>query len=223
MSSDQTDSSWITAAAGSTPRGTTQKATNHKQCFVVLAKQKRQKVHGFGASDAWSTQFVGTWPLPKRQAIADLLFSTAVDGRGKPRGIGLSGWRFNIGAGSAEQGAESGIADEWRRAECFMQPDGAYDWKKQAGSVWFLTAARDYGVDHITAFVNSPPAHMTKSGRANADQSDVCNIETHRIPSFATFLTTVLRHLQDEMWIPISSIRCAWMSIAGVAGLSFWE
>jgi hypothetical protein len=62
----------------------------------------------------------------KRRAIADLLFSTALDSSGRPQGIGLSGWRFNIGAGSAEQGKGSGIDDEWRRAECFLQRDGTY-------------------------------------------------------------------------------------------------
>ena len=35
-----------------------------------------QTMRGFGASDAWSTQFVGkNWPLNKRNTIADLLFS----------------------------------------------------------------------------------------------------------------------------------------------------
>ena len=43
-----------------------------------------QTIHGFGASDAWSTQFVGkNWPLNKREAIADLLFSNNFDTQGK--------------------------------------------------------------------------------------------------------------------------------------------
>src|SRR4051794_4025905 len=68
-----------------------------------------QTIENFGASDAWGCQFVGEWPLEKKQQIADLLFSTS-------KGIGLSIWRMNLGAGSAEQGDSSGIKDKWRRA-----------------------------------------------------------------------------------------------------------
>jgi O-glycosyl hydrolase len=65
---------------------------------------KKQQIQSFGASDAWSIQFVGkNWPLEKREQIAELLFSTDTDENQNPKGIGLSGWRFNIGGGSAEQ------------------------------------------------------------------------------------------------------------------------
>jgi hypothetical protein len=71
---------------------------------------------------------------------------------GQPKGIGLSLWRFNIGAGTAEQGAASGIKDEWRRAESFLNNDGTYNWDKQAGQVWFLKAAKERGVNEFLAF-----------------------------------------------------------------------
>src|SRR5690606_33072784 len=103
----------------------------------VISKETYQVIEHFGASDAWSSQFVGLWPDQKKNAIAELLFSKAEDGDGNPKGIGLSLWRFNVGAGSAEQGAQSGIRDEWRRAESFLNADGSYDWSKQAGQVWF--------------------------------------------------------------------------------------
>jgi O-glycosyl hydrolase len=64
-----------------------------------------QAIDGFGASDAWQCAIVGqNWPEGKRQRIADLLFSRDLDAQGNPRGIGLSIWRFNVGAGTAEQG-----------------------------------------------------------------------------------------------------------------------
>ena len=70
-----------------------------------------QSIDGFGASDAWRCQFVGkNWPLEKRERVADLLFSREVDARGDPKGIGLSIWRFNLGAGTAEQGDSSGTS-----------------------------------------------------------------------------------------------------------------
>ena len=45
--------------------------------------------------------------------LADALFS--ID-----NGIGLSAWRFNVGAGSAEQGDDSRITDPFRRAELLI-------------------------------------------------------------------------------------------------------
>jgi len=105
-------------------------ATGHSKLTVnVDVTSHKQAIHGFGASDAWSIQFVGkNWPIEKRERIANLLFSTSTDSGGNPEGIGLSIWRFNIGAGSAAQGEASGIKDEWRRAEGFMQSDLTYDW-----------------------------------------------------------------------------------------------
>ena len=84
-----------------------------------------QSIDGFGASDAWRAQFVGKkWPLEKKNQIADLLFSQELDEAGNPEGIALSIWRFNITAGTAEQGDASGIQNVWRRGECFQNPDG---------------------------------------------------------------------------------------------------
>jgi hypothetical protein len=46
----------------------------------------RQKIRSFGASDAWSIQYIGEWPDEKREAIADLLFQTGLDDRKNPAG-----------------------------------------------------------------------------------------------------------------------------------------
>src|SRR6185312_739717 len=99
-----------------------------------------QTIDNFGASDAWSCQFVGNWPDAKRNQIADLLFSSDTFADGSPKGIALSLWRFNIGAGSAEQGDQSGIKDEWRRTESFLDSTGRYNWGRQSGQIWFLRA-----------------------------------------------------------------------------------
>ena len=71
----------------------------------------RQTIQNFAASDAWACQFAGNWPEEKKNAMADWLFSLDTFANGNPKGIGLSMWRFNIGAGSAEQGDSSGIPD----------------------------------------------------------------------------------------------------------------
>ncbi len=161
--------------------------------------EQKQVMHSFGASDAWTCQFVGeNWPIEKRGEIADLLFSREVDAQGNPRGIGLSMWRFYIGAGSAEQGAASRIHTPWHRAECFLGADGSYDWTKQKGQRWFLEAANERGVPYLLAFSCSPPVHMTLNGIAHGDEGRwSLNLKEGALPEFADFLAEVARHFHE--------------------------
>ena len=102
---------------------------------MIMDEQKTyQTIHSFGASDCWSLAMVGRYyPEEKKKQIAEWLFSLEKDANGNPKGIGLSQWRFNIGAGSAEQGKESRITNEWRRAEGFYGTDGSLNFEKQVG------------------------------------------------------------------------------------------
>jgi len=71
------------------------------QKITVDPQKTFQTMHSFGASDCWSTAMVGKYfPKEKKNKIAEWLFSQAIDAQGNPKGIGLSMWRFNIGAGS---------------------------------------------------------------------------------------------------------------------------
>jgi len=156
-----------------------------------------QTIHGFGASDAWSTQFVGkNWPLDKKNQIADLLFSNAFDNDGNPLGIGLDIWRFNLGAGSISQGGNSGIDDEWRRADCFLKNSG-YDWNAHEGQRWFVDAAKLRGVNKFIAFSNSPPITMTRNGFAYSSGGDSANLSPANHDAYAEFLTNVLENYKN--------------------------
>src|SRR5690606_34486845 len=129
-----------------------------KLVVQVHLQEEQQTMHSFGASDCWTGKFIGQWAdEQKKNHIADLLFSMDTLANGNPKGIGLSLWRFNIGSGSFEQGANSNIADEWRREECFLNADGTYDWNKQAGQQWFLQAAKQRGVKYTLGFSLTPP------------------------------------------------------------------
>ncbi|MEQ9202957.1 MAG: glycoside hydrolase [Cyclobacteriaceae bacterium] len=166
-----------------------------------------QTIRNFGASDAWSTQFVGkNWPSEKKDKMADLLFSSTKDASGNPTGIGLSAWRFNIGGGSAEQGDANNITDEWRRAESFLSQDGSYDWDKQEGQLWFLKKAVEYGIEDLVAFVNSPPVNFTKNGRAFSDNGNSSNLKQDSYNEYAVFLSTVLNELKKQHNINIKDI-----------------
>ena len=156
-----------------------------------------QTIANFGASDAWSCQFVGLWPDAKKGKMADLLFSKEFDEAGNPKGIGLSLWRFNLGAGSAEQGAKSGIRDPWRRAASFW--DGThYDWNKLKGQVWFAKAAKARGAEKLLLFANSPPVHLTRNGKAFTSDKFTTNISPQNYDAFANYLTDVVEGLKSK-------------------------
>ena len=194
----------------------------------VMVDQEMQTMDGFGASDAWRCQMVGkNWPVAKRNAIADLLFSKETDANGNPKGIGLSIWRFCLGAGSTEQGPDSNILDEWRRGECFQSADGKYNWNKQEGQRWFLQAAKQRGVDKFLAFTISAPIHMTLNGKAFSSQKVNMNIKEGMLPDYADFLVDCVDNLQKNEGIkfdylsPINEPQWDWL--AGADGKATQE
>lgn len=167
--------------------------------YTIMVDQPRQTICHFGASDAWSMQDIGTWPNHDEQTkIADWLFSMETDSAGQPRGIGLSLWRFNLGAGSAEQGDASAINRD-TRTECFLQADGTYDWSRQAGQRRFLQMAKERGVPHFLAFLNSPPVHFTQNGLAtNTGRDGTLNLRDDCYDDFATFMATAMKGIEEH-------------------------
>ncbi|UJF31474.1 glycoside hydrolase [Paenibacillus hexagrammi] len=152
-----------------------------------------QTIDNFGASDAWSMDPIGeNWSEENKEKVADLLFST-------DKGIGLSAWRFNIGAGSSETD-QLIISNPWRRAEAFKQTETSpYDWTKQAGQQWFLRAAKARGVGTLIGFVNSPPVWMTKNGHAQPDSSvGSTNLKPDYVDDFAAYLADVTKHFDEQ-------------------------
>ena len=213
--------------AGITMNGVGQSATYPPISITINPSNEFQTIEHFGASDAWSCQFVGLWPDAKRNAIADLLFSHDTLATGQPKGIGLSLWRFNIGAGTAEQGNASGIKDEWRRAESFLNNDGTYDWNKQAGQIWFLQAAKKRGVADFLAFANSPPVHYTLNGKGYASNK-IPNLSTEQFDKYAHFMTNVVKGIDTKIGIrftyisPVNEPQWDW-SDGGQEGTPFYN
>lgn len=163
--------------------------------FKVRKDVKFQVIDNFGAADAWRTDFIGKyWPLEKRENIADLLFSTQLDAKGNPIGIGLSNWRVNVGAGSYENREGNDVVSTWNRTECFLSPDGSYDFTKQAGQQWFMEAARKRGVDDFLFFTNSAPYFMTRSGSTLTPDMLSINLREDKFTDFAEFLVKTADH-----------------------------
>ena len=114
-----------------------------------------QTIADFGSSDCWTADFVGKYfSDAEKEKSAKWLFSQEMDADGNPEGIGLSMWRVNLGAGSAEQGSQSGIEDITRRGYCYLDANGNYDWTKSAGQQYFMQQAKKYGVNHFLLFSN---------------------------------------------------------------------
>ncbi|MFC0775963.1 glycoside hydrolase [Terrimonas alba] len=163
-----------------------------------------QAIDNFAASDAWSCQFVGNWPEEKKNAIADLLFSTDTLKDGAPKGIGLSMWRYNIGAGSANQGIKSGIKDEWRRA-AFLENDSNEATARIKAQNWFLLAAQKRGVNQFLAFFNSPPVHLTINKKAFASKGHT-NIDGNRYKDFATYAVEAISQVKKATGVSFNYI-----------------
>ena len=173
----------------------------------VNLEMNLQTMESFGASDAWQSNFIGkNWPTDKKNYIADLLFSKQVDAEGNPKGIGLSLWRFNLGAGSAEQGDASDIGDEWRRTECFTTDGVTYDMSKQSGQIWFMKAAKNRGVEKLLAFANSAPVYLTNNGKAYASIKQFYNLKEGKMPDLADFWVNSINKLKTEHGLTIDYI-----------------
>ena len=171
--------------------------------LTVDFNEKFQTICNFGASDGWNAQTIGLYfPEQKKERIAEMLFSTDTLANGTPKGIGLSSWRFNIGAGTAEQGDNSRIVHFSRRTECFLNPDKVtYDWNKQAGQQWFLKkVVKTYKVPDIIGWQNSPPVYFTKRGLGFREYGDPKSsiLKKENYADFGRFLANVFNHFKEE-------------------------
>jgi O-Glycosyl hydrolase family 30 len=205
-------------------------AASVRTATINLTAEK-QIIHSFGASDCWGLKFVGkNWPINKRNEIADLLFSKDVDANGNPKGIGLSLWRINIGAGSFEQGAASNITSEWRREESFQDAAGTYDWTKQAGNRWFAQAAKTRGVENLLLFSIAAPVHMSKNGLATGNPATgelgKINLQSDKFDDYADFMAEVAKNY-TQAGMPINYIspvnETNWNWVLGTNGQASQE
>lgn len=173
-------------------------ATGDKVVYDIDDSSPGQVISHFGASDAWTDDFIGTWPIEQQRQMADWLFSMKKDKSGKPKGIGLSIWRFNLGAGSREQGGKSGI-QHYTTTECFLSPDGSYDFSKQSWQRLMLRLARERGVKCFLAFMNSVPVYYTVNGLAtNTGRGGSINLKPDCYDSVARFIARAIEGVEKQ-------------------------
>lgn len=174
---------------------------------VINTSNVYQTIESFSASDCWMPNYIGKyWVEEQKEGIAKLLFSQNVKD-GKAEGIGLSGWRFNLGGGTANQGAASDITDPSRRAESFMSPtDGSLDWTKQSGQQYFLEKAKSYGCSQFVMFSNTPPVYLTRNGKGYSAMGEYSNLKEDAYDDFANYISASLKYFKNEKGIDFDFI-----------------
>ena len=173
-----------------------------------------QTLESFGTSGAWWSQYVGLWDdkymntmKTNRQRIATLLYD-------QKYGIGLTGYRYNLGAGSAD----SGLGNYWdpnRRAQSFEVAPSEYDFSKDEGAQWFLKEVVRLGADEITLFFNSPLERLTISGTAQVTKGMNKNIEPENYAEWAKYACDVTEYFLSQgvpvkFLSPINEPQWAW-------------
>lgn len=162
-----------------------------------------QTIEGFGASDCWLGEYVGK-NYSGKDKIAKLLFSQDTLANGALEGIGLSMWRVNLGAGSADQ--KDPMFETAKMAECYLKDDGkTYDWTKCKGQQFFMTEAKKYGVEKMLLFSNSPLYFWTENGKTYSESGEKSNLKSENYEKFAEYMAEVSKHF-NEAGIPIDYI-----------------
>ncbi len=161
-----------------------------------------QEMEGIGASDCWLPNQIGQYWGICRSDIARLLFSQDIV-NGVPQGIGLSMWRVNLGGGTAEQGDAGQIAKN-NRAEAYLTGN-VYDWNKCAGQRYFMEKAKNYGIESIVFFSNTPLVQWTKNGFGYSNQGGKANLKDEHYADFANYMVEVAKHFKAQGY-PITHI-----------------
>lgn len=164
-----------------------------------------QTMESFGTSGAWWSQYVGGFTEDAngtggstREDIAELLFD-------REKGIGLTCYRYNLGAGSVES-KNGTFTDYHRRAQCFETEAEVYDFTKDENAVWFLNKATELGVEEVVLFCNSPLVRLTQNGKAHMTEGGSrSNLSEENYPAFAKYCMDVAEHFVEE-GIPVKFI-----------------
>lgn len=182
---------------------------------VMDARQRAQTIENFGASTGMHGDHIARhWNPATLDAIAELLMD-------REKGIGLSCFRIQIGAGTI--GEAGGIRTPYRRTECVLQPDGTYDWNKDAGVRWWRRKAAEYGLPTVIGYLNSPPVQFTENGFGfKTNKVFSANLKPEHYDDYAEFLARVALHYQQQGLpfthiSPVNEPQWSWDGVPGQA------
>lgn len=162
-----------------------QDLTNRKT--VINESTTYQTMEGFGASGAWWAQDTGSWD--NIDDITALLYN-------KNTGIGLDIYRYNLGAGSND---DAQLYEVGKRARCFLQSDGTYNWNNDPGAMATLASVQKNNPElKVTLFCNSAPVSMTDNGKAYCSTGATSNLSESKYQAFTDYVITCTEHFLDE-------------------------
>lgn len=162
--------------------------TRFMKPLTPLLDHPRQTIHNFAASDSWTVEPLFKWPEAKRKEVAKLLFDPK-------EGIGLSGWRFNLGGGLNHEN----ITIPYRTVDTFDAGEGKFDFSRVPGQRWMLDAAKSYGVPNLIAYSVTAPRRLTRNGNTNGtDGQGSTNLGEGQEPAFARYLAGILEHFRNK-------------------------
>lgn len=185
--------------------------------LTIDADEKGEVLDGFGASSCWWSQIAGK--SENMEEIAKLLYSE--------EGLGLNIYRYNIGAGSADN-PNTNITDPWRKTESFYvlneeTGEYEYDFTRDAEAQKFLDLCLSYGcIDTVVLFANSPHYTMTLNGQEYGNENWwVSNLPRENYEAYAEYLITIAEYFINKgvpvKYIsPINEPNWSW----GVAGVN---
>jgi O-glycosyl hydrolase len=175
--------------------------------FTVQTGTRYQTLDNFGTSAAFElNEITEAWSESNLDSLAKILFSTDIRPDWSLAGIGLSGFRVEIGACSFDQGSASQISRNSARSKCPLRPDSTYDWSQMDAEVYWARKAHAYGLRTVMGYSNSPPIYFTKNGLACRTQGNgVANLRPDAYDDFAEYLARVAARF-DSIGYPLRYI-----------------
>ena len=166
-----------------------------------------QTLDNFGTSAAFElNEITDDWSKPHLDSLAALLFDTTFKADGSPRGIGLSGFRVEIGACTIDNGDTSRISRVTARSKCALRPNGSYDWSQMDAETYWVRKAHNYKLKSVIGYSNSPPIYHTRNGLGCRTQTQFAsNLRPDAYDDFAEYLARVARHY-DSLGTPLHYI-----------------
>ncbi|MEH7352383.1 glycoside hydrolase [Neobacillus drentensis] len=183
---------------------------------------QHEPLDGWGTALVWFANVTGGWPDELRNQLADDLFGED--------GLNFNIARYNIGGGDspetkpymrkggavpgywnrpAEFGPPEGNPEGWKEQENWWDPENPdhWNWNADANQRWWLEAAKSRGADTFEAFSNSAPYFMTRSGYVSGNtKPGEENLKADQFGNFASYLTTVVDHLQKDLDIEFKTL-----------------
>ena len=166
-----------------------------------LTGRTAQTIEGFGVTGAWWAQELDDPEY--RSAIVEALFSD--------EGLALNIYRYNIGAGEADNPDSFVTTNRASRSFYVYNPETGefeYDFSADPNAYAVLTEALSPGhtVDQVILFANSPHYSMTVSGSATGQkETHLLNLRQDAFYDYADYLVTIAEHFVSE-GVPVSYI-----------------